>query len=78
MLPISITSKQQLSNALLTMILRQSAFLLRNFDMHPPSQLKYMKWTLKVWLKSSDWLKTPCSTPTNSQTDTLHSLYDVQ
>ena len=42
-LSISITLKQQLSNVLLTMTLWQSASLLRDFEMHPPLQLKYMK-----------------------------------
>ena len=57
LLPVSITSKQQLSNVLSTITLWPSTFLLRDFEMHPPSQLKYMKRTLKLWLKSSDWLK---------------------
>ena len=53
----TLVGKQQLSDALLTKTLQQSAFLLRDFEMHPPSQLKYMKRTLKLWLKSSDFLK---------------------
>ena len=30
--------------------------ILGDFEMHPPSELKHMKRTLKLWLKSSDWL----------------------
>ena len=76
LLPISITSKQQPSDALLTMTLWQSASLLRDIEMHQPLQLKYMR-TPKLWLKSSDQLKTQCSTATNSHTN-VHSQYDVQ
>ena len=43
LLPISIASRQQLSNVLLIMILQESASLLRDFEMHPTSQLKFMK-----------------------------------
>ena len=57
LLPICTTSKQQLSNVFLTMTLWQSTFLLKDFEMHTPLQLKYMKRTLKLWLKSSAWLK---------------------
>ena len=52
-LPISINSKQQLSNMLLTMTLQQSASLLKALEMQQPSQLKYMRRTPKLWLKSS-------------------------
>ena len=43
LLPISTASKQQLSDALLTMTLWQSTFLSKDFGMHTPSQLKFMK-----------------------------------
>ena len=35
----------------------KSTFLLRDFKMHTPSQLKSMKRTLNLGLKSSDWLR---------------------
>ena len=34
--------------------------------------------TFKLWLKSSDWLKTQCSTTTYSHTDSRQGQYDVQ
>ena len=49
--------KQQLSDVLLTMTLQQSIFMLRDFEMHSPLQQKYMERTLKLWMKSSDWLR---------------------
>ena len=42
-LPISTASKQQLSNAPLTMTLWQSIFLLKGFEKHTPLQLKFTK-----------------------------------
>ena len=77
LLPLSITSKQQLSNALFnngTM----AFFSLRDFEMHLPSQLKCIKRTFKPWLKSSDLLKNSMQHTTNSHTDTFHGQYDVQ
>ena len=77
LLPIPITSKQPLSNVLLTMTLQQSKFLWRDFEMHPPSQLKYMEGPSNFdWCHQTGW-KTQCSTPTNSHTDTHHGQYDV-
>ena len=57
LLPISTTSKQQLSDELLTMTLWQSVFLLKALDMFTLLQLKFMKRTLELCLRSSDWLK---------------------
>ena len=42
---------------ILTMTLLQSTFLLKDLGMHTPPQQKLMKRTLKLCLKSSDWLK---------------------
>ena len=50
----------------LIMTLQQSAFLLSDFEMHPSSQLKYMKRTLKLWLQSQVGWKTHRSTLSNS------------
>ena len=70
LLPISIISRQQLSDVLLTITLWQSACLLMDFEIHPPLQLEYIRRAPKFWLSSSDWLKkTQCSIPPNSQTD---------
>ena len=41
-------SKQQLNDALLTMMLGPSAFLLKDFGMQTPPQLRFMKRTLKL------------------------------
>ena len=43
LLPISTTSKQQLSNAPLTKTLQPSAFLLKDFGMHTPPHLTFTK-----------------------------------
>ena len=46
LLPIPTASKQLLSNVLLIMTLWHSTFFLRDFEIHPPLQLKYIKRTL--------------------------------
>ena len=78
LLPIYTASKQQLSDAHLTMTLQQSTVLSKDFRTYTPQQLKFLKRTLKPWLQSSDWLKNSMQHNNKQPHDTLHGQYDAQ